>query len=372
MPHKPPRDLQERVEQAANAILKAGGAVGPLELMLHMGWLAPSHFARWKKGIIPSLVEVLQVGAEKQERAFRHFEQWAVNCRLKAVKVPYLRNTPGGEIPLRVTTAEDPAAEEFFHTRYIAGDLPAAKTGRTAARLSKPPDIVVFQTVSECVICTECKTELYKGSFLLMEKGQPLCLTCADLDHLDFLPSGDAALTRRARKYSPLSAVVVRFARARGRYERQGILVEPEAIEKAELECLGDEQLRMARREREAMRRAAQDKELVMAMAQSVRSLYPGCPADEAEKIARYTAERGSRRVGRSAAGRDLEEAALHLAVAAWVRHRKTKYDELLGSGIERCDAREMVRDKIQEVLDRWTDEQRLSFEAYPRLTRTE
>ncbi len=349
--------MQERVEQAANAILKAGGSAGPLELMLQLGWLAPSHFVAWKKGIIPSLVEVLQISPEKQATAFRHFEQWALNCGLKAVKTPYFRSTPGGEILLRVTTADDQAAEEFFQMHYVPGDLPAARTRRTVAKLSKPQDIVVFQTVSESVICSECKTELYKGDFLLMEKGQPLCLTCADLDHLDFLSSGDAALTRRARKYSHLSAVVVRFARARRRYERQGILVEPEAIEKAEQECLSDEELRMARRERDAMRRAAQDEELVIAMAQSIRRLYPGCPADEAEKIARHTAERGSGRVGRSAAGRDLEERALELAVIAWVRHRKTEYDELLGSGIERLDARQMVRGKIQEVLDRWTGE---------------
>jgi hypothetical protein len=55
------------------------------------------------------------------------------------------------------------------------------------------------------------------------------------------------------------------------------------------------------------------------------------------------------------AAGRNLEEQALELAVIAWVRHSKTKYDDLLGSGIERFDAREMVGDQIQEVLDHWT-----------------
>lgn len=357
MPNKPPRDLKERVEQAANSVLKASGSAGPLELMLQLGWLAPSHFVSWKKGIIPSLVEVLQVGNEKQEKAFHHFEEWARNRRLKAVKVPYVRSTPRGEIPLRATTANNPAAEEFFQIHYIQGNLPAAKTERTIARLSNPPDIVVFQTVSASLICTECKMELHKGNFLFMEKGQPLCLTCADFDQLEFLPSGDATLTRRARKYSNLSAVVVRFARARGRYERQGILVEPEAIEKAELECLSDEDLRMARRERDSMRRAAQDKKLVTAIAQSILRLYPGCPADEAEKIARHTAERGSGRVGRSPAGRDLEAQALELAVIAWVRHCKTNYDKLLGCGIERIEARKMVSDKIQEVLARWTEE---------------
>ena len=48
-----------------------------------------------------------------------------------------------------------------------------------------------------------------------------LCMSCADMDHLVFLESGDAALTRRAKRASRLSAVVVRFSRARRRYERQ-------------------------------------------------------------------------------------------------------------------------------------------------------
>ena len=75
----------------------------------------------------------------------------------------------------------------------------------------------------------------------------------------------------------------------------------------------------------------------------------------EVERIARHTAERGSGRVGRSAAGRSLEEHALELAVAAWVRHNHTKYDDHLGDGIERFEAREMVRDQVREVVRRWT-----------------
>jgi hypothetical protein len=252
---------------------------------------------------------------------------------------------------------EDAELEDFFHTRYIPGDLPAAKTERAAAKMTRPQDIVVFQTVSPSAICTECKTELVKGDFLFMEKGQPLCLCCADLDHLDYLPRGDAALTRRARKYSRLAAVVVRFARTRGRYERQGILVDPEAIEKAEQECLSDEDQRMARRAREATRREAQDEKLVAEMAQSIQAMFPNCPPEEAERISRHTAERGSGRVGRSAAGRNLEAEALELAVAAWIRHRWTEYDTLLGSGHERLDARGLVRHKVREVLDRWKGE---------------
>ena len=70
-----------------------------------------------------------------------------------------------------------------------------------------------------------------------MDDRGPLCMSCAGLAHLVLLSSGDAALTRRARKHSRLSAVLVRFGRARKRYERQGVLVEEAAIEQAEAEC---------------------------------------------------------------------------------------------------------------------------------------
>jgi hypothetical protein len=58
--------------------------------------------------------------------------------------------------------------------------------------------------------------------------------------------------------------------------------------------------------------------------------------------------------VGRSAAGRALDDQALALAVAAWVRHRHTRYDELLMGGQERAAARSQVREEMDKVLDRW------------------
>src|SRR5262245_30271969 len=99
-------------------------------------------------------------------------------------------------------------------------------------------ELKVFISLRETV-CGECKEILDSGSwiFLAGEKGA-LCLSCADLDHLEFLPSGNMALTLRAKKYSSLYAVVLKWSRTRKRYERQGLLVQQEAIDKAEEECL--------------------------------------------------------------------------------------------------------------------------------------
>jgi hypothetical protein len=56
------------------------------------------------------------------------------------------------------------------------------------------------------------------------------------LSDLEYLPRGNAKLTRRVKKNSNRSAVVLEFSRARKRYERQGILVEKEALETAQRE----------------------------------------------------------------------------------------------------------------------------------------
>jgi len=73
-------------------------------------------------------------------------------------------------------------------------------------------------------VCGECHEELGRQAWVFLAGDQgALCLSCADLDHLVFLPSGDTAVTRRARKLSTLSAVVLKWSRARKRYERQGL-----------------------------------------------------------------------------------------------------------------------------------------------------
>ena len=99
--------------------------------------------------------------------------------------------------------------------------------------------------------CDECGEELGTQAWITLEENKgALCLTCADLDELVFLPTGDAALPRRSKKYSTLSAVVLKFSRARRRYERQGLLVEEDALARAEADCLADSEVRQRRNER--------------------------------------------------------------------------------------------------------------------------
>jgi hypothetical protein len=258
---------------------------------------------------------------------------------------------------LRVTEDGDPVWEKFYRTYYMPADLPEKKTARLAAKLNRPPELVVFEKVGDEGHCNECGADLLTGDYLLMEKGQPLCLTCADLDRLVFLPAGDTGLSRRARKHSSLAAVVVRFNRARKRYERQGLLVTDKALAKAEEECADDAPARAAARVRAALARQEEDREFVAALAQAILQRHPGCPSEEARRIAEHAGRRSTSRVGRSAAGRALDASAVDLAVIAHIRHAHTNYDELLMRGTERLDARAQVREGIARVLAEWSGE---------------
>ncbi len=198
--------------------------------------------------------------------------------------------------------------------------------------------------------------ELWHGSFLRLEKDRALCLFCADLGHLEYLPSGDAALTRRSIKYSNIHAKVLKWSRARNRYERQGILVEPKAIEQAMQDCLADAHVRELRREREKTKRDEKDQKFFEQYSHHIRKLFPGCPVSEEFKIAEHACQKYSSRVGRSAASKSFDPQAITLAVQAHIRHGYTNYDDLLMTGWERFDARDAVRGQVEEILDQWRE----------------
>lgn len=215
-------------------------------------------------------------------------------------------------------------------------------------------DLKVFITTREAT-CSECGEELGSHAWItLVEDKGALCLSCADLDHLVLLWAGNAALTRRSRKYSKLSAVVLKWSRARKRYERQGLLVEKQALEQAEQECLADADARARRRERDSERRAGLDQQYVEGFAARVRQVFPGCPPGREIEIAEHACQKYSGRVGRSAAAKALDAQAVRLAVTAHLRHAETEYDSLLAMGLDRWEARAQVAGAVARVLARW------------------
>ena len=355
--------LEERVYRAAETALARQHYVSAIDVLCGMGLLLPMHVDSWRKGRVDFLEHMIQGNPSKISSSLAIFRRWAQEKGLKPSETDYVRAARSGTVPLQFSSSGDLQIEKSYRTHYLSPTLSERKQLKLQEKFDKAPTPVVFMNLRDAQ-CSECGAEIEQGSMLLMEAELPLCLSCAGFGDLDFLPSGDVALTRRATKYSQRSAVVVRFSRARKRYERQGILVKEAALEKAELECVQDAGERAAARARAAVQRSEQDRKLVTQMIKLIAELFPGCSAGEVTAIAEHTAVRGSGRVGRSEAGRNLDEKALTLAVGAAIRHNHTPYDELLNSGVNRADARLQIAGKVEEILARWRKEDSLIFKA--------
>lgn len=216
----------------------------------------------------------------------------------------------------------------------------------------KPDELAVFIPQRDAK-CDECGDEIEE--FLFKEKERAFCLECADMDHLVYLRRGDVALTRRSRKYSKLSAVVLEWSRRRKQYERQGILVEEDALYKAEIECVMDAEKREHNRKRAAVRTEQAESVYLKDFTAKIIELYPGCPAEAADAVARHACTKYSGRVGRSAAAKEFSQKAIRLAVQAHIRHCYTDYDERLSQGQDRHEAREEVFPVVDKIVEQWT-----------------
>ncbi|MEV4548476.1 DUF2293 domain-containing protein [Nonomuraea wenchangensis] len=335
--------LARRVADAAEIALTTRKYVTFIDVVTGLRWLHSRHVDLWRQGRAPTLAGLAAVDEDRLAATAALLKDWALAKGLKPVDTPYVAGTRDRR-ELRFTAGHP---QEPFRVHWISPELSEARVRRLTERQSKAPDLVAVAPL-ESWTCAACGDT---GPYLIMEDDRPHCLTCADLDHLVFLPSGNAALSRRAKQESRLAALVVRYNRRRKVYQRAGLLVEQAALEAAEERCLADEEARERRRDRDRVRRAEQDVEFQARMAAEIARLFPGCPEQRARDIAEHAGQRGSGRVGRTAAARALDENAITLAVIASIRHLDTDYDELLMSGVPRMTARERIKDRIEGKL---------------------
>jgi hypothetical protein len=224
------RPLNERVIEAAEAALAAHNYASPFGVLLGLGWLDPNSARRWQQGQVECLEDVMQVSAVRLAEAMALLQSWAVEKGLSATDALYVARTPQRPA-LRFARSGDAEMVRRFRTHWISGEISEKQRERLKEKATHPPELVVIVPLNQEWKCHRCGGS---GDLLIMDTPGPACLTCAGLDDLEFLGSGDALLTRRAKAKSARHAVVVRFSRTRKRYERQGILVEPQALREAQ------------------------------------------------------------------------------------------------------------------------------------------
>lgn len=155
---------------------------------------------------------------------------WAAGKELPQSEAQYVARTPQRPT-LRFSRSGGPELERQFRTHWLSKRISEKKRERLEEKAKRAPELVVIQPLNTEWKCHRCGGS---GALLIMETPGPACLKCAGLDDLEFLGSGDALLTRRGKAKSGRHAAVVRFNRTRRRYERQGILVEPQALRQAQ------------------------------------------------------------------------------------------------------------------------------------------
>jgi hypothetical protein len=225
------RTLADRVTSAAETVLPAKRHVSPIDVLMRIGWLDPGAVKRWQRGQIDRLEDAMQIPPPRIAEAMDLLRSWATAKGLVAEQTRYTARGP--ERPLRFSRSGDPAREAMYRTHWFSGELSRGKRERMVEKAGRAPELVAVSPLKATWTCHQCGGT---GDLLVMENAGPACLRCVGLGDLEFLPAGDALLTRRAKAASARHAVVVRVSKTRGRFERQGLLVEPQALAEARRE----------------------------------------------------------------------------------------------------------------------------------------
>ena len=107
--------------------------------------------------------------------------------------------------------------------------------------MAKSHDKTLYALASQSR-CYGCDKRLNQDDIVKLVKSEDekevLCVNCAELENFEFLKKGNQKLTRLAKKYSKNHYVILKWSHLWKSYERQGLFLESEAIEKARQELL--------------------------------------------------------------------------------------------------------------------------------------
>lgn len=226
MSRKNKKPLTERVAGAAEAALAARGHLTVLDVFLRIGWLNPTTVEDWRRGRIECLERAVTADASRISEAMALIRSWAKEKDLAASSTDYVARTPQRQA-LRFSLSGAPAIEAAWRAHWVTPALSEKQRERLTEQTSRAPELVAVVPSHSEWACHRCGGT---GDLLIMENPGPACLRCVGLDDLEFLPAGDALISRRVKARSTRYAVVVRFSRTRRRYERQGLLAEPQVL----------------------------------------------------------------------------------------------------------------------------------------------
>lgn len=140
--------LEQRVVRAAEAALAQRQYVSAVDVLVGLGWLAPSHVDAWRQGRVECLERTVQANLSKVSTAMQLFRRWARGRGLAASETAYVARTRDRRT-LRFSVSGQPAIECAYRTHWVSPELSAAKRARLAEQQSRPPDLVVISPLKD-------------------------------------------------------------------------------------------------------------------------------------------------------------------------------------------------------------------------------
>jgi hypothetical protein len=168
--------------------------VSVIDICVGLGWIASPSVDRWRRGRVACLEDLLPVDSARIADAQDHLRRWAEEKGLTPQE-KYYPSPVSSHPQLRFSKSGDLGTEHAWATTWLSPELPpktSAPAGQTGKAGKPAAELVVIMPLKNWT-CAECGGT---GDLLIMDDAGPLCLTCADLDHLVFLAAGDAALIR--------------------------------------------------------------------------------------------------------------------------------------------------------------------------------
>ena len=162
--------LAARVARTAVAALQEKGYVAPIDVMIGMGWLSPSHVLEWRTQRLPFLERGIQANLQRVAEVMRLFGTWARQAGLRPSTTEYVARTAARE-RLQFSKSGAPALEAAWRTHWVSPGLSAAKLARVEAQATKPPELVVIEARHPDWQCHRCGGS---GALLVMEPPGPL------------------------------------------------------------------------------------------------------------------------------------------------------------------------------------------------------
>ena len=127
------QDIALRVRRAAERAVAEQQYVRPVDVLLGLGWVAPTHLARWRQGRVPYLEKVVQANLGKVSTAMAELRRWARESGLTPSETAYVARTRDRR-QLRFSASGDPRIEQAYRTHWVSPQLSERKRERLAER----------------------------------------------------------------------------------------------------------------------------------------------------------------------------------------------------------------------------------------------